>query len=758
MAEVVAARQPTQTKADPNRSPASPTAQGVSARPGLGGLQRALGNHGMQRLLRSGAIQTKLRVGPANDEYEREADRVAAEVMRMPDPRADAALHRAPLTIQRLCSECKEEKETGELQRAPITIQRLCPECEEEERVVQRWIGPPDVQRKLQVGTPAGPLGQDADPMARPVVEMPASDLAPPAFPPDTLQRKCAACGEGKAPCPTCAEEEGEQAKAVFSGETPSVHRQVAGGVDSLAPGVTDHLEGELARQGSGERLSPSDRAFYESRFGLDFGHVRVHTGRDALEASRKIGALAFTHGSHIYFGAGQSPANVQLTAHELTHVVQQKGAVPRGTGDGHRSSPAAQGTSKPATSQVCDVIQRAGDPTAIPPGIRCPTDLTAGRPAGTDLLFPNKGSIITPAHTALLTTFRATWQAAGGTDNILVHGYASTDGDQATNWTLSCDRAEAVKAELERLGIPAVRIDDVAHGESTDFGSGAAPNRHVVVSTSSPGILPLPLVTGTLTPRDNFAGRSATRFGVGEVIDLNFVSFPSRPAADFGGLEWHLAAGAGTLASVTNVGTATYAAPPAAGAARLELRVASGATAGRVVTSHAITIVAPSGVRMTEVPGTAPNFSPGGPIAAGVWGAGFQGDPFIDPKDVSFIGVMFGEGTVPSVITGSFLSGFAAVHPVGGLVPGQGGNLATGTPLSPAVDSIFTGGRAPVTRLFGKNICGDSDFLWAIPWEFSVAGGPRIAFAIANHHATSSTFCEATIEKAGAGPFKRSI
>lgn len=741
MPEAVVARQPARTnRTNPQQSVANASKRGMSVAAGLGYLQRTLGNCGMTRLVRSVGIQTKLTIGPADDEYEREADRVAGEVMRMPAPRADAAL-----------------------QRAPIAIQRMCPECEEEERAVQRWIGSPDVQANLQVGTPAAPLGQETDRMARPVTDMPALALAPPAFPPDTLQRKCAACGEGKIPCPTCAEEGEEQAKAVFSGEMPTVHRQVAGGVEPLVPGETDHMEGELnASQGSGERLSPSVRAFFEPRFGLDFGHVRVHTGRHALETSRRIGALAFTHGSHIYFGAGQSPANLQLTAHELTHVVQQKGAVPRGTGNGDGPSAASQGTSEPTTSQVCDVIQRAGDPTAIPPGIRCPTDLTAGRPAGTDLLFPNKGSIITPAHTALLTTFRATWLAAGGTDNILVHGYASTDGDQAANWTLSCDRAEAVKAELERLGIPAVRVDDVAHGESTDFGSGAAPNRHAVVSTSSPGLLPLPLVTGTLTPSDDFAGRSATRFGVGEVIDLDFVSFPSRPAGDFGGLEWHLAAGAGKLAGITDVGTGAYTAPDAAGVVRLELRVAKGATAGRVVSSHAIAIVLPSGVRMTEVPGTAPDFAGG--IPAGTWGAGFMANVFVDPRDVSFRGVVFGEGTVAGVVTppGSFLSARAGiVHPANTFGPGHGGNATTGTPVSPPVDNIASFGGVTPRQLLGKNFCGTSDFLWAIPWEFIVAGAARAPFAggfTANHHITSSILCDATIDKGGAGPFRRSI
>jgi hypothetical protein len=41
---------------------------------------------------------------------------------------------------------------------------------------------------------------------------------------------------------------------------------------------------------------------------------------------NRELGAQAFTYGSDIYFGAGKSPGNNELTAHELTHVIQQTG------------------------------------------------------------------------------------------------------------------------------------------------------------------------------------------------------------------------------------------------------------------------------------------------------------------------------------------------------------------------------------------------------------------------------------------------
>ena len=83
---------------------------------------------------------------------------------------------------------------------------------------------------------------------------------------------------------------------------------------------------------GSGGRpLDAGTRAFMESSFGRDFSGVRVHTDGAAARAAQDAHALAYTVGSHIYFGASMfAPATTagrRLLAHELTHVVQQAGA-----------------------------------------------------------------------------------------------------------------------------------------------------------------------------------------------------------------------------------------------------------------------------------------------------------------------------------------------------------------------------------------------------------------------------------------------
>ena len=627
----------------------------------------------------------------------------------------------------------------GMLRRVPgCACGGVCPRCR--------------AQSGLRIGDANDAAEREADAMAERVLTMPASvGLAP--GPGAVLQRKCAGCKR---------EDEREDTDAGLQRREVSPTR--SGGEDEFAP-ATVH---EVLRS-SGSALTGETRAYFETRFGRDFSAVRVHTDGAAARSARDVNALAYTVGRDIVFAAGHfAPATQggqRLLAHELTHVVQQGRAPARA--EAAALSPAAAHAA-PVRPLPASILQRAGDPAAIPAGLRCPTDLSTGRPSGTDIMFTVGGATITSAHTTALTAFRDAWVTAGGTDDIVVHGYASTEGEQGANWTLSCDRAEAVQAELVRLGVPAVRISLLAHGESTDFSASLGPNRRAVVTSRAAGLLPLPLVSGTLTARDNFAGRSARRFGVGEVVDLDFISLPSRPATDFGGLEWHLASGGGVLSAVTAAGTATYTAPAAAGAVQLELRVAAGATAGRVVSTHAITIVIPSAINITEVPGTAPNFAlvggVAGTVTAGRWGAGFQGNVFVDPKDVSFQGVVFGEGSVPGVVTpgGSFLSPFAGlVHPTNTFGAAHGGNATTGTPVSPPVDNITTGQLAPTASAAGVHVCGASDFLWAIPWEFSVAGGPRTRFAggfTANHHMTSSLFCGASIEKAGAGPFVRSI
>lgn len=152
---------------------------------------------------------------------------------------------------------------------------------------LQRTMGNQAVQRLLQrqglaVSAPGDVYEQEAERVAGAVMSMPDR-----------------------------SEEEDEEAEADL--EAPAgVQRRLLGG------------------HGGGNPLPAEVRAFMEPRFGVDFGRVRAHVDTDAGEMNRELRAQAFTHQQDIYYGSGRAPGNDALTAHELTHVLQQSDGVDR--------------------------------------------------------------------------------------------------------------------------------------------------------------------------------------------------------------------------------------------------------------------------------------------------------------------------------------------------------------------------------------------------------------------------------------------
>jgi hypothetical protein len=77
-----------------------------------------------------------------------------------------------------------------------------------------------------------------------------------------------------------------------------------------------------------GFEMSKKTRAYLEPRFGADFSSVRIHTDAQARRLANRLGARAFTYGRHNFFNAGvyqpDSPAGMQLLAHELTHTISR--------------------------------------------------------------------------------------------------------------------------------------------------------------------------------------------------------------------------------------------------------------------------------------------------------------------------------------------------------------------------------------------------------------------------------------------------
>ncbi|MDX2370264.1 MAG: DUF4157 domain-containing protein [Colwellia sp.] len=83
-----------------------------------------------------------------------------------------------------------------------------------------------------------------------------------------------------------------------------------------------------------GQPLPSGVRRFMEPRFKADFNKVRIHTDTNAAKLNRQVNAKAFAIKNHVFFGKDQfkpdSDDGKELIAHELTHTIQQGGAVQR--------------------------------------------------------------------------------------------------------------------------------------------------------------------------------------------------------------------------------------------------------------------------------------------------------------------------------------------------------------------------------------------------------------------------------------------
>lgn len=88
--------------------------------------------------------------------------------------------------------------------------------------------------------------------------------------------------------------------------------------------------EPNTAAAAHAQPLDAGVKSRMESAFGESFGDVRVHAGKQAGDAAGELDARAFTRGRDIYFKEGEYNPSTregqELLAHELTHVVQQRG------------------------------------------------------------------------------------------------------------------------------------------------------------------------------------------------------------------------------------------------------------------------------------------------------------------------------------------------------------------------------------------------------------------------------------------------
>ncbi|HEU4596859.1 MAG TPA: DUF4157 domain-containing protein [Pyrinomonadaceae bacterium] len=372
----------------PSRAPAHP----------ILALQQSIGNQAVGGLLGSSAIQAKLRVNQPGDKFEREADQTADAVMRAPSdaagpvtpvasisravsgsaqrateeeeppvqresrsplgrPEEESEKPRGPLLQLKEASDEEglqrqaDDKEGEDLQRQEAEqeegedLQRQESEAEEpevaqrkeeeevaqrkeDEEVAQREEDEEVTQRKEEeeVTQRKGEEEVTQRQEEEEVTQRKEED--------EVAQRK-----EEDEDVQTVQREEAEDDKEAVM---PS---RVGGGAPSVPRGFASSMR---QSSGDGQPVPEETRTFFESRFGADFGSVRIHTGTEATKLNRSIRAKAFTRANHIYFSDGaydpSSSGGKTLLAHELTHVVQQGHARPSEGSQPASSSPGVHG------------------------------------------------------------------------------------------------------------------------------------------------------------------------------------------------------------------------------------------------------------------------------------------------------------------------------------------------------------------------------------------------------------------------------
>lgn len=195
------------------------------------------------------------------------------------------------------------------------------------------------IHAKLAISNPDDPEEREADNVA------------------NTIMRKAAgapcSCSPGEEMCEECQQKQ----------SPPTIRRRASA---PAAPGHVPRIVSDVLGS-PGHPLDVATRAFFEPRFGRNFGHVRVHTGPEAAASARSIHAHAYTLGSDIVFASDQyspdTPSGRSLLAHELTHVTQTGTRVIRR--EPAPSCPASALSCPPATPAAQVQPTKLGPPAA---------------------------------------------------------------------------------------------------------------------------------------------------------------------------------------------------------------------------------------------------------------------------------------------------------------------------------------------------------------------------------------------------------
>jgi hypothetical protein len=221
-----------------------------------------------------------------------------------------------------------------------------------------------------------------------------------------------------------------------------------------------------------GRRLPDAVQQKIEAFFQADFSDVRVHVGPEASS----IGALAFTHGTDLYFGPGQyapeTPQGQRLLGHELTHVVQQRaGRVrnPLGSGVAVIQDPALEAEAERmgirAATSLAQVQAKlaglgpaalsAGGPSFRPAGIIVPSARKQPTGAVPAVILPSRGLTRSTIQRMESSTLRQRGKAQSGEEKKQI----SSSGDAVLDHLIN-HIGEAQVADLKGGAMVVVEDD----------------------------------------------------------------------------------------------------------------------------------------------------------------------------------------------------------------------------------------------------------------------------------------------------------
>jgi len=224
--------------------------------------------------------------------------------------------------------------------------------------------------------------------------------------------------------------------------------------------------------------------------------------------------------------------------------------------------------------------------------------------------------------------------------------------------------------------------------------------------------------VSGVLTPVAGFPNRSMVRFGIGERINLSFVTLPpGQTAASFGGLDWFVRSGPATIAQDGgHVGTGQLTCGTTDGIVMVELRTVNPPVTVKARKQFAV--IRPDDVVFAQRPGSGDFHRHGRPSA------GFQAVTYLRPADVSFRNLEFREGGASYVGTGIFArreaslaqlgSSYNTIHPVRADWSNvDGGDSSVNGSMVSGYDTVST----------NTGVVGVGTFTWSIPQLARVVG-----------------------------------